>query len=371
VDSLTARVYEDHARQWIARRTPRALESGQLDAFAARVRRGGRIADLGCGPGWYAAHLRAAGFAVTAFDLSRAMLSDAARRDPALPRVRGDLAALPFADASLDAAWASACYQHLPRHELPLALARLHAALRVGAPVALVLADLERLDDAICESADGERELRFEDDVFGPRLFSLYTPERLRALLEGAGFEAIELVPSRRGFWIEVRARRARTLPDLIASDLRLLVCGLNPSLYAADRGIPFARPGNRFWGAARGAGLVERDREVLAALGHGIGFTDLVKRATVRAAELAAEEYAAGVQRVEALVRRHRPRVTCFVGLDGWRRAVDRRARPGWIANGFAGRPAYLMPSTSGRNAHASLERLTEHLRTAAAGPP
>ena len=107
----------------------------------------------------------------------------------------------------------------------------------------------------------------------------------------------------------------------------------------------------------------------MLAALRSGIGFTDLVKRATARAAELRPEEYAAGVRRLDALVRRHRPDVTCFVGLDGWRRAVDRRARPGFIANGFAGRPAYLMPSTSGLNAHASLERLTEHLRTAAAG--
>ena len=35
-------------------------------------------------------------------------------------------------------------------------------------------------------------------------------------------------------------------------------MCGLNPSLYAADAGVGFARPGNRFWPAALAAGIVD-----------------------------------------------------------------------------------------------------------------
>jgi hypothetical protein len=66
-------------------------------------------------------------------------------------------------------------------------------------------------------------------------------------------------------------------------------------------------------------------------------------------------------------LVRLYRPAAVCFVGLDGWRAAVDRRAQPGWISRSFAGRPAYLMPSTSGRNARVTLTTLAAHLRTAA----
>jgi TDG/mug DNA glycosylase family protein len=157
---------------------------------------------------------------------------------------------------------------------------------------------------------------------------------------------------------------RAFTLPDWIAPHLRVLVCGLNPSLYAAESGIPFGRPGNRFWRAAQEAGLLEADRDLLAAARQGVGFTDLVKRATARASELRGKEYACGLVRVRALVRTFAPEVLCFVGLDGWRRAVQRQAAPGWISDGIEGRPAYLMPSTSGLNARTSLAELAEHLR-------
>jgi len=150
---------------------------------------------------------------------------------------------------------------------------------------------------------------------------------------------------------------------------MRMLVCGLNPSLYAADAGVGFARPGNRFWPAALAAGLVTVDRDADHALWHhGVGMTDLVKRATVAASELTADEYRAGLERVEGLVRWLQPGAVCFVGLAGWRAAVDRRARPGVQPTGLADVPVYVMPSTSGLNARTPLNDLTEHLRSAAA---
>jgi TDG/mug DNA glycosylase family protein len=185
--------------------------------------------------------------------------------------------------------------------------------------------------------------------------------ERLRGRLRGAGFDAVR----RRGRTLY--ARRELTLPDYLGARLRLLVCGLNPSPYSAETGVPFGRPGNRFWPAALAAGLVEKDRDPFAALACGIGFTDLVKRPTPTAGELARDDYRRGLQRVRALAREWRPRAVCFVGLEGWRRVVDPRARPGWVAGGFEARAAYLMPSTSGRNAHASLAALVAHLREAA----
>ncbi len=182
-------------------------------------------------------------------------------------------------------------------------------------------------------------------------------PGRAR-LLEGAGF-----APA---------GTRLRTLPDLVAPGMRLLVCGLNPSVYAADAGVNFARPGNRFWPAALAAGLVSRDRDPWhALLVDGVGFTDLVKRATVSATELTAAEYAHGESRVGWLVGLVRPAAVCFVGLTGWRTAVDRAATAGWQPGGFAGVPAYVMPNTSGLNAHARPADFAAHLRAARATDP
>jgi TDG/mug DNA glycosylase family protein len=148
-----------------------------------------------------------------------------------------------------------------------------------------------------------------------------------------------------------------------------VLFCGLNPSLYAAETGIPFGRPGNRFWPAARSAGLITRDRDVPDAVRRGIGFTDLVKRPTARAAQIRASEYERGVIALGHRVEEFRPGVVCLVGLEGWRRAVNRRAIPGWLEEGVGGRPTYLMPSTSGLNARTRLPDLVSHLRRASEG--
>lgn len=370
VDRRTARAYERCSAAWIARRTPQAIADGRLPAFLRRVVRAGRVADLGCGPAWYAAAIDASGRRVVALDVCSAMLAEAAHRAPAAALLRGELERLPFARGCLDGAWAANCYCHVPAAALPLALADLHAALRPGAPIELTLPRLERLHPRPREARRGEAQRRFDDDALKGRLFTGVDAARARALLHGAGFEAIRVRPIDDEFWFGITARRARTLPDFVRPGLRLLVCGLNPSLYSADVGIPFARRGNRFWPAALAAGIAKRPRDVSDALRCGIGFTDLVKRATAGAVELDAREYVAGMARITDLVRLFRPTRICFVGLDGWRAVVDRSARPGWIDEGLGGVPAYLMPSTSGRNARVDLTALAAHLHTAASDP-
>ena len=370
MDKRTAAAYDRHASSWIAARGPHALATRRLARFAGRIRKGAPVADLGSGPGWYAQRLRQAGHLGLALDLSHEMLAETGRKFPGLPRVRADLAGLPFARCSLGGAWAINCLSHLPVAELPAALAHLHHALEVDAPLEFTFTDLEALDATTAELQRGTGQRRFPDDSFGKRLFTAASEQQLRFLLESAGFDRVQIErPGRRRFWLWVHARRAYTLPDYTRPGLRLLVCGLNPSLPAADTGIPFVGASNRFWPAAVRTGLVERDRDPWDALRIGVGFTDLVKRATRSASAVQRQEYASGLARLERRIRSARPNATCFVGLDGWRRAVDRRAEPGWIEGGFAGRPAYLMPSTSGRNAHVDLAGLARHLARAARG--
>lgn len=179
--------------------------------------------------------------------------------------------------------------------------------------------------------------------------------DRLALALAGGGFSTRD----RRV------ARRERTLPDYLDAGLAAMLIGLNPSLYAADAGVGFARPGNRFWPAALDAGLVSADRDPLHALvNHRVGFTDLVKRATARADELDEREYKEGFLRISALVEWLAPAVVCFVGLTGYRVAVARRATTGWQPRPLAGSPVYVMPNPSGLNAHATRASLAAHFR-------
>jgi TDG/mug DNA glycosylase family protein len=281
--------------------------------------------------------------------------------------VQADLADLPLAAGSVRAAFSAKAYVHLDARQVPRALADLHRVLAPDAPVALSF-----FGSGPRAAGASVAHESFEDDRFPGRRFSLWHLTELAAVIEGAGLEAdgIELVGADRRvphLWVE--GRRRPTLADTVGPDMRLLVCGLNPSLRAAEAGVGFVTPGNRFWPAAIAAGVVERDRDPFHALdGPGIGMTDLVKRATRRADELAPEEYREGWGRVERLVRWLEPGAVCFVGLTGYRAAVDRRARPGVQDRRLAGRPVYVMPSTSGLNTHSRLEDLTEHLRRARA---
>jgi TDG/mug DNA glycosylase family protein len=146
-------------------------------------------------------------------------------------------------------------------------------------------------------------------------------------------------------------------------------MCGLNPSLHAVEAGVGYVTPGNRFWPAMLAAGLVTRDRDWEHALRvHRIGMTDLVARATPRAAELSPEEYRAGLVELESKCARYEPGAVCFVGLAGWRAAVDRKAVAGVQERRVGGRPVYVMPSTSGLNAATPLAVLVDHLHAAAA---
>jgi TDG/mug DNA glycosylase family protein len=209
------------------------------------------------------------------------------------------------------------------------------------------------------------------DDRVGGRFFAAWRVPHLTDVVEGGGFavESTETDPGREpnDGLVRLRAHRTRTLPDTVGPDMRLLVCGLNPSVYSADAGFGFARPGNRFWPAASASGLVTKTHDPWHALAvDKVGMTDMVKRATPNASGLSPEEYRIGADRLERLVEWLEPAAVCFVGLAGWRAAVDRKAVPGAQQLRFGGRPAYVMPSTSGANASSRLEDLTAHLRRA-----
>lgn len=358
MDRRTVDVYEANAADYANARSPR--DPDRARAFAAALPPRSLRLDLGSGPGLY---LPLLGTPVAALDASTAMLGESRKRAPGALLVQADLEALPFRRGAFGGVWANKCLQHVRRDDLPLALAEVHRVIEVGGRL-----------EVLAFTGDGDR---LSDDDLPGRRFALWDADEVIDLLVGAGFDVgdVQCQPPGRGKgWtpgtIAISALRARTLADTVDPGMRLLLCGLNPSPYAADAGVGFARPGNRFWPAMHAAGLATIDRDARRLLrDHGIGMTDLVKRATRSAAEVTPAEYGAGMARVRRLCARLQPAAICFVGLSGWRSAVDRRATAGWQPSDLAGVPVYVMPNPSGANAHATPAIIADHLRAAATG--
>jgi TDG/mug DNA glycosylase family protein len=157
----------------------------------------------------------------------------------------------------------------------------------------------------------------------------------------------------------------------VIAPDLRVLFCGINPGLYTAAVGHHFARPGNRFWPALYAAGFTERllspfdERELLKS---GYGITNVVQRATASADLLTKAEIVAGGERLRATVLRYRPKVLAVLGLGAYRTAFNQpKAVVGRQQDLIGNTVLWVLPNPSGLNANyqaADLARLFRELK-------
>jgi TDG/mug DNA glycosylase family protein len=152
-------------------------------------------------------------------------------------------------------------------------------------------------------------------------------------------------------------AHLPKPLRDVIGPDLKVLFCGINPSLMSYERGHHFARPGNRFWPALHRSGwtprLMRPDEDAeLPKL--GIGITNVVDRPTRAASDLSDDELRAGSAALAELAERIRPGVVAVVGLGAYRVGFGiRDATVGPQDDPIGGRPAWVLPNPSGLNAH------------------
>jgi len=173
----------------------------------------------------------------------------------------------------------------------------------------------------------------------------------------------------------EILAAKGKSVPDVIAPELKILFCGINPGLYTAAVGHHFARPGNRFWPALHQAGFTSRqlspfeERELLD-LGYGV--TNVVNRATATAEELTRDALVAGAFELQEKVIRYRPRCLAVLGLGAYRIAFERKvAGPGRQGEMIGDSIIWVLPNPSGLNANyqlAHIVRLFRELRKAIA---
>lgn len=152
------------------------------------------------------------------------------------------------------------------------------------------------------------------------------------------------------------------------SSGLRMLIVGINPGLWTAAVNAPFARPGNRFWPSLHEAGLTDHlvdasrgldpaDEQQL--LRRGIGLTNLVGRATVRADELSRQELREAATHLIDRLADIRPRAVAIAGITSFRTGFAQpKARFGRqdtsLIEGWPDAVAlHVVPQPSGLNAH------------------
>lgn len=104
--------------------------------IAAAVRPGDRVLDACCGTGDLAVAAERAGAVVTGLDFSPAMLERARRKSSTIQWVEGDLLALPFPDASFDAATVGFGVRNVA--DLNAAVSELGRVLRPGGRLAIL-----------------------------------------------------------------------------------------------------------------------------------------------------------------------------------------------------------------------------------------
>ena len=184
----------------------------------------------------------------------------------------------------------------------------------------------------------------------------------------------------------DLDAYRDAVIDDIGMDTCRLLVVGINPGLWTAKVGAPFARPGNRFWPALHEAGITPRlvdardglsDADLGMLAEAGLGFTNVVARATARAGELADDEIRAGGRVLAEKVARQRdlrggPEIVMVAGIGAFRTAFGAKTPSGGKVGvgkqekAIGGAETWVVPNPSGLNAHETVESRARAYREA-----
>ncbi|WP_158634160.1 class I SAM-dependent methyltransferase [Amycolatopsis sp. WAC 04169] len=196
--SSTRRAYDENAAVYVRATGTLDLFPGldhELDRFFDALP-GSSVLDLGCGAGRDAEYLIGRGAAVMAADLSEELLRHTRSRCAVDGAVLCDLLALPIAAGVFDGVWACASIVHLPSEAHPRVFSEIHRVLAPGGVTAISL-----------KEGEGEgwaRSVRMPS----PRWFSLRRPEAVVDELAAAGFVSARVLPSGRGSWFVVEARK-------------------------------------------------------------------------------------------------------------------------------------------------------------------
>lgn len=176
---------------------------------------------------------------------------------------------------------------------------------------------------------------------------------------------------------VQLARAASKRLPDLLAPNLEVVFCGINPGLYSTAIGHHFGRPGNRFWPTLFAAGFTPRlfsgfdDHELLDL---GFGATNIAARTTASADLLTRAELLRGTRLLRAKLSKYQPRFLAILGVSAYRVAFQQpKAKLGPQPEAIDQTRLWVLPNPSGLNAHhppAVLASLFSEFREAANVP-
>lgn len=154
-----------------------------------------------------------------------------------------------------------------------------------------------------------------------------------------------------------------RGLPDVLAKDLRVVFCGINPGMSSAAVGYHFASRSNRFWRALHLSGFTPEQllpQDAGSLLDYGFGLTSAVDRPTVGANDLKRDDFIQARPELERKIRRYGPRYIAFLGKPACSAIFNQReVRWGRQTMRFGGAQVWVLPNPSGLNRAFTLEGL------------
>ena len=144
-------------------------------------------------------------------------------------------------------------------------------------------------------------------------------------------------------------------LPDVLAPELEVVFCGINPGLRSAAAGHHFANPRNDFWRLLADAGLTPRrldPGEQWTMLELGYGLTNAAARTTRGSGDLRSADFADAAERLGRIAVELCPRFIAFVGKAAYRGAFREPCVLGLQARRLGETRLFVLPSTSPANA-------------------
>jgi double-stranded uracil-DNA glycosylase len=144
-------------------------------------------------------------------------------------------------------------------------------------------------------------------------------------------------------------------VPDVLAPDLDVVFCGINPGRVSAAAGHHFANPRNDFWRLLHDAGFTPRllaPAEQLELPRFGYGLTNAAYRTTPGSGDLRRTDFEGSGARLERIAEELRPRVIAFVGKEAYRGAFGERPELGLQERKLGETRLFVLPSTSPANA-------------------